>query len=77
MVRDLEQQTIVEMIEAMAKILNDNCINPMQSMNLIGYAARQLITDIGCSVCLEPDQAVVIALGGMLPKEYLRALKTI
>lgn len=74
MVRDLEQKTIAEMIEAMAKILNDNGINPMQSMNLVGYAARQLVVDISRSVCLEPDQAIIVALGGMLPKEYLRAL---
>ena len=74
MVRDFERKTIAEMVELMAKTLSDNGINPMQSMNLVGYAARQLITDIGRSVCLDSDEAVIIALGGMLPREYLRAL---
>lgn len=74
MVTDLEQKTIAEMAEAMAEILNDNGINPMQSMNLVGYAARKLVTDICKSVCLESGQGVIIALGGMLPKDYLVAL---
>ena len=55
MVRDIEQKTIAEMTETMAKILSENGINPMQSMNLVGYAARQLVVDISRSVCLEPD----------------------
>lgn len=74
MVKDIEQKTIAEMTEMMAKILNENGINPMQSMNLVGYAARQLVTDISRSVCIDSNQAVVIALGGMLPNDYLRAL---
>ena len=74
MVRDIELKTIDEMTEVMVKILRDNAINPMQAMNLVGYAARQVVTDISRSVLLTPEQAVIIALGGMLPEGYLREL---
>ena len=74
MVRDIEMKTIAEMTEVMVKILRENGINPMQAMNLVGYAARQVVTDISRSVLLTPEQAVITALGGMLPEGYLREL---
>lgn len=74
MVRDIEMKTIAEMTEKMVDILRENGINPMQAMNLVGYAARQVVTDISRSVFLTPEQAVIIALGGMLPEGYLHEL---
>ena len=74
MVRDNEQKTIAEMMELMVKVLRENGINPMQAMSLVGYAARQVITDIGRSINLSTDQAVIMNLGAMLPDGYLRDL---
>ena len=74
MLRDIEMKTIAEMTEVMAKVLRENGINPMQAMSLVGYAARQLVTDIGLSVNLGADQAVIMNLGAMLPNDYLREL---
>lgn len=74
MLRDIEQKTIGEMSEMMVKVLRENGINPMQAMSLIGYAARQAVTDISRSVLLSPEQAVITALGSMLPADYLREL---
>ena len=74
MLRDFEMKTIAEMTETMAKVLRENGINPMQAMSLVGYAARQLVTDIGRSVNLSADQAVIMNLGAMLPNDYLREL---
>ena len=74
MVKDIEMKTIAEMTEVMVKILHENGINPMQAMNLVGYAARQVVTDISRSVLLTPEQAIITALGGMLPEGYLREL---
>lgn len=75
MVRDVEQKTIAEMTDTMMKILHENGINPMQAMSLAGYAARQVVTDISHSIDLNPDQAVVMSLGTMLPEGYLRELR--
>lgn len=74
MLRDIEMKTIAEMTETMVKVLRENGINPMQAMSLVGYAARQVVTDIGRSVNLNADQAVVMSLGAMLPNDYLREL---
>lgn len=74
MVRDPEQKTIAQMTDAMLAILRENAINPMQAMNLVGYAARQVVTDISRSVYLAPEQSVITALGSMLPEGYLREL---
>ena len=74
MLRDIEMKTIAEMTETMVKVLRENGINPMQAMSLVGYAARQVVTDIGRSVNLNADQAVIMSLGAMLPNDYLRAL---
>ena len=74
MLRDIEMKTIAEMTETMVKVLRENGINPMQAMSLVGYAARQVVTDIGRSVNLNADQAVIMNLGAMLPEGYLRAL---
>lgn len=75
MLKDIEMKTIAEMSEVMAKVLRENGINPMQAMSLVGYAARQVVTDIGRSVSLSIDQAVIISLGAMLPNDYLCELK--
>jgi len=72
--RDIEMKTIDEMTEVMVKILRENGINPMQAMNLVGYAARRVVTDISRSVLIAPEQSVIMALGGMLPEGYLREL---
>lgn len=74
MVRDNEQKTIAEMTDLMVKVLRENGINPMQSMTLVGYAARQVITDISRSICISPEMGVIVALGGMLPDGYLREM---
>lgn len=74
MLRDIEMKTIAEMTETMVKVLRENGINPMQAMSLVGYAARQVVTDIGRSVNLSADQAVIMNLGAMLPNDYLRDL---
>ena len=74
MLRDIEMKTIAEMTEMMVKVLRENGINPMQAMSLVGYAARQVVTDIGRSVNLSADQAVIMNLGAMLPEGYLRDL---
>ena len=74
MLKDIEMKTIAEMTEMMVKVLRENGINPMQAMSLVGYAARQAITDIGRSVNLNADQAVIMNLGAMLPEGYLREL---
>ena len=74
MLKDIEMKTIAEMTEMMVKVLRENGINPMQAMSLVGYAARQVITDIGRSVNLSADQAVIMNLGAMLPNDYLRDL---
>ena len=74
MLRDIEMKTIAEMTEMMVKVLHENGINPMQAMSLVGYAARQVVTDIGRSVNLNADQAVIMNLGAMLPEGYLREL---
>ena len=74
MLRDIEMKTIAEMTETMVKVLRENGINPMQAMSLVGYAARQVVTDIGRSVNLSADQAVIMSLGAMLPNDYLRDL---
>lgn len=74
MLRDIEMKTIAEMTETMVKVLSENGINPMQAMSLVGYAARQVVTDIGRSVNLNADQAVIMNLGAMLPEGYLRDL---
>lgn len=74
MLKDIEMKTIAEMTEMMVKVLRENGINPMQAMSLVGYAARQVITDIGRSLNLSPEQAVIMNLGAMLPDGYLRDL---
>ena len=74
MLKDIEMKTIAEMTEMMVKVLRENGINPMQAMSLVGYAARQVITDIGRSINLSTDQAVIMNLGAMLPDGYLREL---
>lgn len=74
MLKDIEMKTIAEMTEMMVKVLRENGINPMQAMSLVGYAARQVITDIGRSVRLSADVAVIMNLGAMLPDGYLRDL---
>ena len=74
MLKDIEVKTIAEMTEMMVKVLRENGINPMQAMSLVGYAARQVVTDIGRSVNLSADQAVIMNLGAMLPNDYLRDL---
>ena len=74
MLKDIEMRTIAEMTEMMVKVLHENGINPMQAMSLVGYAARQVVTDIGRSVNLNADQAVIMNLGAMLPEGYLREL---
>lgn len=74
MLKDIEMKTIAEMTEMMVKVLRENGINPMQAMSLVGYAARQVITDIGRSLNLSTDQAVIMNLGAMLPDGYLRDL---
>lgn len=71
MLRDIEMKTIAEMTETMVKVLRENGINPMQAMSLVGYAARQVVADIGRSVNLSADQAVIMSLGAMLPSGYL------
>lgn len=75
MVRDVEQKTIAEMSEMMMKAIHENGINPMQAMSLVGYAARQVVTDISRSIELGQDQAVIMSLGAMLPEGYLRELR--
>ena len=67
-------RSISEMQELMVKVLRENGINPMQAMSLVGYAARKVITDIGNSINLSTDQAVIMNLGAMLPEGYLREL---
>ena len=74
MLKDIEMKTIAEMTETMVKVLRENGINPMQAMSLVGYAARQVVADIGRSVNLSADQAVIMSLGAMLPNDYLREL---
>lgn len=74
MLKDIEMKTIAEMTDMMVKVLHENGINPMQAMSLVGYAARQVVTDIGRSVNLNADQAVIMNLGAMLPEGYLREL---
>lgn len=74
MLKDIEMKTIAEMTETMVKVLRENGINPMQAMSLVGYAARQVVADIGRSVNLSVDQAVIMSLGAMLPNDYLREL---
>ena len=74
MLRDNEMRTIGEMQELMVKVLHENGINPLQAMSLVGYAARQVITDIGRSIKLSADMAVIMNLGAMLPEDYLREL---
>ena len=75
MVRDVEQKTIAEMSEMMMKAIHENGINPMQAMSLVGYAARQVVTDISRSIEIGQDQAVIMSLGAMLPEGYLRELR--
>lgn len=72
MLRDNELKVIAEMTDAANQIIREHGINPMQAMTLVGYAARQVVTDLSCSVGLSQDQAVIIALGGMLPLGYLQ-----
>ena len=74
MLKDIEMKTIAEMTEMMVKVLRENGINPMQAMSLVGYSARKVITDIGSSINLSTDQAVIMNLGAMLPEGYLREL---
>lgn len=74
MFKDLEMKTIAEMADMMSKIIHENDINPMQGMTLVGYAARQVVANIGNSMNLSPQQSVIIALGSMLPNGYVQEM---
>lgn len=74
MVRDDELKVIAAITDAATQIIRENGINPMQAMTLVGYAARQVVTDISRSISLSPDQAIITALGGMLPLGYLQEM---
>ena len=74
MIRDNEMKVIVEITEAVNKVICANEINPIQAMTLVGYAARQVVTDISRATSLSQNQAVIIALGSMLPLGYLQEI---
>ena len=75
MLKESEMNAVTTMSDAMKKILTDNDINPLQALSLIGLAARKTVSEIGCEMHLMENQAIVIALGGMLPIGYLAELK--
>ena len=76
MLKKSEMNAVATMSDEMKRILSENDINPLHALSLIGLAARKTVSEIGCEMHLIENQAIVIALGGMLPIDYLAELKS-